>query len=55
MLESRAAEAMLVEDMGDDGAEKLLFEAKASLGLTDGTDDLAHSRRILVAARKRAA
>jgi hypothetical protein len=31
-----------------------LFEAKGTLGLTDGTDYLAHSRRILVVAGKRA-
>lgn len=49
-----AAEAMLVEEMGEEGAQKLLFEAKASLGLSDGTDYLAHSRRIFVVARKRA-
>jgi hypothetical protein len=28
--------------------------AKGTLGITDGTDYLAHSRRILVVARKRA-
>jgi hypothetical protein len=28
-------------------------EAKGNLGLTDGTDYLAHSRRIFVVARKR--
>ena len=36
-------------------AQKLLFEAKATLGLTDGTDYLLHSRRIFVVARRRAA
>lgn len=31
-----------------------MFEARGNLGLTDGTDYLAHSRRIFVVARKRA-
>jgi hypothetical protein len=31
----------------------MLFEAKGTLGLTDGTDYLAHSRRIFVIGRKR--
>ena len=50
-----AAEATLIREMGEEGAQKLLFEAKGSLGLTDGTDYVAHSRRIFVVARKRAA
>jgi ubiquinone/menaquinone biosynthesis C-methylase UbiE len=50
-----ASEPALIEEMGDQGARKLLFEAKATLGLTDGTDCLRHSRRIFVVARKRAA
>jgi hypothetical protein len=29
-----------------------MFEAKGTLGLTDGVDYLAHSRRIYVVARK---
>ena len=49
-----AAELTLIEEIGDEGAKKLLFEAKSTLGLTDGTDYLAHSRRIFVVARKRA-
>jgi SAM-dependent methyltransferase len=49
-----AAESTLIEEMGTEGAQKLLFEAKGTLGLTDGTDYLAHSRRIFVVARKRA-
>ena len=50
-----AAEPTLIEEMEDEGAQKLLFEAKGTLGLTDGIDYLAHSRRIFVVARKRAA
>ena len=46
------AEAALIEEMGEDLAQKLLFEAKGTLGLADGIDYLAHSRRIFVAARK---
>jgi SAM-dependent methyltransferase len=49
-----AAEPELIKEMGVEGAQKLLFEARGTLGLTDGTDYLAHSRRILVVARKRA-
>jgi SAM-dependent methyltransferase len=49
-----AAEPTLIEEMGAEGAQKLMFEAKSNLGLTDGTDYLAHSRRIFVVARKRA-
>jgi ubiquinone/menaquinone biosynthesis C-methylase UbiE len=50
-----AAESRLIEEMGEEGAQKLLFEAKGTLGLTDGIDYLLHSRRIFVVARKRAA
>jgi SAM-dependent methyltransferase len=50
-----AAEPRLIEEMGADGAQKLLFEAKGTLGLADGTDYLAHSRRIFAVARRRAA
>ena len=38
--------------MGQEGAQKVMFEAKCPLGLVDGTDYLAHSRRIYVVARK---
>ena len=48
-----ATEPTLIEEMGEEGAQKLMFEAKGTLGLTDGTDYLAHSRRIFVVARKR--
>lgn len=47
-----AAEQDLIREMGDEGASRLMFEAKGSLGLTDGTDYLAHSRRIYVVARR---
>jgi ubiquinone/menaquinone biosynthesis C-methylase UbiE len=50
-----AAAPQLAAEMGADGAAKLLFEAKGWLGLTDGTDYFAHSRRIFVVARKRGA
>jgi SAM-dependent methyltransferase len=46
-----AAERDLVREMGEEGAARLLFEAKGTLGLTDGIDYLAHSRRIYVVAR----
>ena len=46
-----AAEQDLVQEMGDEAAARLLFEAKGTLGLTDGVDYLAHSRRIYVVAR----
>jgi ubiquinone/menaquinone biosynthesis C-methylase UbiE len=48
-----AAESTLIEEVGEAGAERMLLEAKRTLGLTDGADYLAHSRRILVVARKR--
>lgn len=43
-----AAEEDLVREMGAEGAAKLMFEAKGTLGLVDGVDYLAHSRRIYV-------
>jgi len=46
-----AAEKDLVQEMGEEAAERLMFEAKGTLGLTDGVDYLAHSRRIYVVAR----
>jgi ubiquinone/menaquinone biosynthesis C-methylase UbiE len=46
-----AAEPTLIEEVGEEGAQKLLFEAKGTLGLTDGSDYLAYSRRIFVVAR----
>lgn len=48
-----AAEPALIAEMGEAGARKLMFEAKGTLGLIDGTDYLAHSRRIYVVARRR--
>lgn len=46
-----AAEQDFVREMGEEGAARLMFEAKGTLGLTDGIDYLAHSRRIYVVAR----
>lgn len=46
------AEQDLVTEMGEEAAARLMFEAKGTLGLTDGVDYLAHSRRIYVIARK---
>jgi hypothetical protein len=37
--------------MGEEGAARLTFEAKGTLGLTDGVDHLADSRRIYVVVR----
>ena len=48
-----AAEQAFVREMGQEGAQKVMFEAKGTLGLVDGTDYLAHSRRIYVVARNR--
>jgi ubiquinone/menaquinone biosynthesis C-methylase UbiE len=48
-----AAESTLIEEVGEAGAESMLLEARRSLGLTDGIDYIAHSRRIVVVARKR--
>jgi ubiquinone/menaquinone biosynthesis C-methylase UbiE len=50
-----AAEQDLIREMGEEGAARMMFEARGTLGLTDGVDYLAHSRRIFVVARKRAA
>ncbi len=47
-----AAEAALVQEMGEEATSRLMFEAKGTLGLVDGVDYLAHSRRIFVVARK---
>ena len=46
------AEQDLIREMGDEAAERLMFEAKTNLGITDGTDYLAHNQRIFVVARK---
>jgi ubiquinone/menaquinone biosynthesis C-methylase UbiE len=48
-----AAQVELAREMGEEGAEKLLVEPRATLGLVDGTDYLDHSRRIFVVARRR--
>lgn len=49
-----AAEQDLIGEMGQEAASRLMFEAKGTLGLTDGVDYLAHSRRIYVVAKKTA-
>lgn len=49
------AEPDLVREMGEEGARRVMFEAKGTLGLVDGTDYLAHSRRIYVVARNASA
>jgi ubiquinone/menaquinone biosynthesis C-methylase UbiE len=48
-----AAEEALRHEMGVEATARLMFEAKGTLGLTDGIDYLAHSRRIVVVARRR--
>lgn len=48
-----AAEAALLDELGEAATRRVLFEAKGMLGLVDGVDYLAHSRRIFVVARKR--
>ena len=48
-----AAEQDLIHEMGADAAARVMFEARGTLGLTDGVDYLAHSRRIYVVARRR--
>jgi SAM-dependent methyltransferase len=47
-----AAESTLVHELGEEATTRLMFEAKGTLGLVDGVDYLAHSRRIFVVARK---
>lgn len=42
----------LARELGAEGVQLLMFEARTSLGLEDGTDYLAHSRRIFVVARR---
>lgn len=49
-----AAEPDLISEMGEEAASRLMFEAKGTLGLTDGVDYLAYSRRIYVVARRSA-
>jgi hypothetical protein len=48
-----AAEEALTREMGAEATARLMFEAKGTLGLTDGVDDLAHSPRIVVVACRR--
>ena len=47
-----ARQAELVRDLDEKTAQATLREAKAWLGLLDGTDYMQHSRRVLVVARK---
>jgi ubiquinone/menaquinone biosynthesis C-methylase UbiE len=48
----RGAQAQVMAEMGEVAAGPLLAEANLLPGLADGTDYLAHMRRILVVARK---
>lgn len=47
-----ASREALIQEMGEEAVQALMAEARRSLGLEDGTDYLAHSRRIFVVARK---
>lgn len=47
-----ASREALTQEMGEEAVEALMTEARRALGLEDGTDYLAHSRRIFVVARK---
>jgi hypothetical protein len=47
-----AAEQELACEVGDEGVRRPVFESKATLGLLDGTDYFAYSRRIFVVARR---
>ena len=49
-----AAGAALLAELGEEATTRMMREAKGTLGLTDGVDYLAHSRRIFVVARRRA-
>jgi ubiquinone/menaquinone biosynthesis C-methylase UbiE len=46
-----ASEEDFIREMGEEGARRVMFEAKGTLGLVDGTDYLSHSQRIYVVAR----
>jgi ubiquinone/menaquinone biosynthesis C-methylase UbiE len=48
----RGAQVQVIAEMGEAAAGPLLAEANLLPGLADGTDYLAHMRRILVVARK---
>jgi ubiquinone/menaquinone biosynthesis C-methylase UbiE len=43
----------LARELGEEAVQILMFEARTSLGLEDGTDYLAHSRRIYAVTRRR--
>ena len=47
-----AARDELVREEGEEGVRRILFEARATLGLEDGVDYLSFSRRILVVAQR---
>lgn len=42
---------VLARELGEEAVQLLMFEARTSLGLEDGTDYLSHSRRIYAVAR----
>jgi hypothetical protein len=48
-----ACQDELVRELDEKTAESNLREARAWLGLIDGVDYMQHSRRVLLAARKR--
>jgi cyclopropane fatty-acyl-phospholipid synthase-like methyltransferase len=48
-----AAEQDLLHEVGEEQTRKLMAMGRATLGLLDGIDYLAHSRRIFVVARRR--
>ena len=48
-----ARKEALEGELGKDVVQLLMFEARSSLGLEDGIDYLAHSRRIFAVARRR--
>jgi SAM-dependent methyltransferase len=48
-----AAASELEQEMGEQAALRVLYEARGNLGLVDGIDYLIHTRRIFVVARKR--
>jgi hypothetical protein len=48
-----AAESALLDELGEEGTQKILYEPRAWLGLIDGTNYFPYSRRIFVVARRR--
>jgi hypothetical protein len=47
-----ASQEALYGEMGAEAAPSMRFEARRALGRIDGSDDLRHSRRIFVVARR---